>query len=551
MTSSKTGHLATGRARPTSHPDWQRIADSLTHLAPLLSGRDDVQVVIAPGAAGRAPGSFNTRTAVIELDADVCFVGTDPATIRVADLRDHRRYPCALGVFAHECAHAAHTRWRVGRAWPVPVVLAAMMLDDLRIEAAQIRRRPLDRTWLRAASLKLDVPGLRQTGTRAMGLWQAAAAAALCLGRVDAGVLDRTDPDITASKAALQRALGPELYEPLEAVWRAALAVADTDGAAMGRLGRAWCRLLTDPATVIAASSEARQADLADAVEQAADALAEAAINPFPSGGSASYEDPISDLFAYTRPPAKTRPPTAEEKSAATRLARAMAQAAQPPREATVVDTEVPPGRLNMRGALAGAAQRSAGAPVSAKPWRRTMRRRTPDPKIRIGIALDVSGSMHRFFTPAATAAWMLAQAAKRTGGTAAAATFGVWARALIAPGKVPAAIPVPELEWGTDHLDVAIDALDGVLGLGTPDQHARLLFLITDGGLTGSQLRPVADQCERLGRSGCSVIQITPDERGGLETCRVVEVTEPVASIQVITDAVTAALRDAARRSR
>lgn len=552
MTSSKTSHLATGRARPASHPTWAPVAKSLTNLAPLLSGRDDLRVVIAPGAAGPAPGSFNTRTAVIELDADVCFAGTDPNTIRIADLRDHQRYPCALGVFVHECAHAAHTRWRPGRTWPAPVALAAMMLEDLRCEAAQIRRRPLDRTWLQAASLKLDVPDLRKTGPRAIGLWQAAAAAALCLGRVDAGVLDGTVPDITAAKAALRRALGKGLYESLEAIWRQALGVADTDKAAMGRLGRAWCRLLTRPAAVIAASSKERQAELAAAVGQAAEVLTEAAVDPFPpGGGGASFEDPISDLFAYTRPPTKTHPPTAEQKSAATRLARAMAQAAQPPREATVVDSEAPPGRLNMRGALAGAAQKAAGAPVTAKPWRRTVRRRAVDPKIRVGIALDVSGSMNAFVAPAVTAAWMLAHAAKRTGGTAAAATFGINARALIPPGKVPAQIPVPDLEWSTDHLDIVIDALDRALGLGTSSEHARLLFLITDGGLTGSQLRPVADQCEQLIQAGCAVIQIGPEHSWELEVCRMAEVADPVASLTLITQTATTALRDAARRSR
>lgn len=554
MMHNHTSHTATGQAPKASHPAWARIADDLTEIAPLLAGRDDLTVIVAPGAAGPAPGRFGLHDKVIELDADLCFTGLDPATVTLTDLYDHHRYPCALGVFAHECAHAAHTRWRPDHSWPGPVVGAAFMLEDLRIEAAQIARRPLDRLWLRSASLKLDVPDLRQSVPRALGLWRAAAAAAVCLGRVDAGILSSTDSGIDTARTAFQDALGKALYEELETIWRQALTVADTDAASMHALGAAWCQRLTAPATVLAAASDERQQQLAEATHLAAESLADAALSLLFVGGSAgvqSSEPPPSDLFAYTPPPKRTRPPTGTEKATAARLARALTDAARRPRTTTAVDAETPPGRLNMRGALAGAAQRAAGAPVTAKPWKRTVRKRTPDPAARIGIALDVSASMDTFFAPATAAAWMLARAAKRTGGNAAAATFGERARTLIPPGKVPAGIPQPGLEFSTDHLNVVIDALDTALGLGTPDQHARLLFMITDGGLTGSQLRPVADQCERLVQAGCAVIQIGPEHSWGLEACRTVEVADPVASLTLITQTATTALRAAVRRSR
>jgi len=546
---SNTKHLSNARASARSHPKWARVADGLTDLAPLLCGRDDVRVVVAPGAAKGAPGMFNIATAVIELDADVCFEGIDPATINLADLRDHIRYMEGLGAFCHECAHAEHSRWIPGSSWPGPVVVAAFILEDLRIEAAQIRRRPLDLAWLRAASLKLDVPDLRRTRPRAFGLWRAAAAAALCLGRVDAGILDPADPNIGRVRKAFVRALGKDLFAALETIWQQALTVADTDGPMMGALGAAWCRLLCASNTVIAAASDERQQALAAATDMAAAVLVDAAAaSPTGSGGE-SFERPISDLFAYTRPPAISHPATGQARAAATRLAQALAEAAQPPREPTVVNTVTPPGKLNMRGALAGAAQRAAGAPVTAKPWRRAVRRRQPNPAVKVGIALDVSGSMDVFFAPAATAAWMLAFAAKQTGGMAAAATFGQRVRTLIAPGKVPAAIPVPELEWGTDHLDIVIDALDGALGLAKPDQHARLLFLITDGWLAHSQIPPVAEQCDKLRQAGCEVIQIGPAQSIALEACRFVEVADPIASLHMIIQTAATALRDAARR--
>src|SRR5690606_2694230 len=248
-------------------------------------------------------------------------------------------------------------------------------------------------------------------------------------------------------RTALQDALGKGLYEELETIWSRALTIADTDAASMHALGAAWCKLLTAPATVLTAASDKRQQQLAEAAHLAAEVLADAAVPLLFTGGGAggpSSMPPPSDLFAYTTPPKRTRPPTGAEKATAARLTRALTEAARRPRTATAVDTEAPPGRLNMRGALAGAAQRAAGAQVTAKPWKRTVRKRTPDPAARIGIALDVSASMDAFFAPATAAAWMLARAAKRTGGKAAAATFGERARALIPPGKAPTGIPQP-----------------------------------------------------------------------------------------------------------
>jgi hypothetical protein len=552
MLNNKTGHLTGGRAHSASHPDWAQIAEDLTDISPLLTGRDDITVHISSRLTGESAGRFRPDANVIELDADRCFPDIPPTTVRLTNMADHARFPRALGVFAHMCSHAAHTRWRPGPDWPGPVRHAAALLEDLRAEAAHLARRRVDWAWLRAAPLVFDVPDLTELAQPAIGLWQAASAAALCLGRIDTGLLDATDPLVSEAQEALTGALGPRLFEELAAIWGQALTVADTDTAAMEGLARAWCAQLTEPNEVVNASSVARQDELARAVWLAADALEAAAPLPLPLIGTGSTSTPpCSDLFAYTAPPRDTRAATGPERSAATRLAKALATAGRRPRTATTVHTQAPPGRLNMRGGLAGAAQRAAGVPVTAKPWKRTVRKHLPDPAASVGIALDVSVSMGPFFAPATTAAWMLARAAKQTGGKAAAATFGLRVRTLIAPGKVPDRIPEPDIEWGTNHLDVVIDALDTALGLGKSGPHARLLFLITDGWIGPHQRWTVMDQCERLQQAGCAVIQITPDLAGQLEFCRPVEVTDPLDALNVITEATVAELRAAARRER
>jgi hypothetical protein len=68
-----------------------------------------------------------------------------------------------------------------------------------------------------------------------------------------------------------------------------------------------------------------------------------------------------------------------------------------------------------MRGALAADAQRAAGAVPTAQPFTRTTRRSVPTPPLRIRIVCEVSGSMVEFAGTVASAAWILAHAARHT----------------------------------------------------------------------------------------------------------------------------------------
>jgi hypothetical protein len=56
---------------------------------------------------------------------------------------DRERYPALWGVLVHEAAHTDHTRWKMpaGSA----EVSAALLLEESRIEAAHLTRRPGDR----------------------------------------------------------------------------------------------------------------------------------------------------------------------------------------------------------------------------------------------------------------------------------------------------------------------------------------------------------------------------------------------------------------------
>jgi hypothetical protein len=242
-----------------------------------------------------------------------------------------------------------------------------------------------------------------------------------------------------------------------------------------------------------------------------------------------------------------TRAPLAPERTAARHLARALSTAGVRDRTATKSRSVVPPGRLRMRGAMTADAQRAAGAIPTAEPFTRTTRATVPAPPLRIGIACDVSGSMENFAGPVASAAWILAEAARHTAVPATTATviFGYHVRPITRPGHTPAQVTEFDTNDGEHHIDTAISALDGALNLSRPDA-ARLLVIISDGCFEDDTKIPGQKMLDRLRASGCAVLWLEPDEPGNEPMCgaTVHTLTDPTTTARAIGQAATAALR-------
>ena len=242
---------------------------------------------------------------------------------------------------------------------------------------------------------------------------------------------------------------------------------------------------------------------------------------------------------------AGTREPTEEEKAAARRLARALRNATIGQRAAVTTTSPTPPGRLKMRQAMAGAAQRAAGALPTAEPFTRTTRRRVPAPPLKVAIACDVSGSTMLFTGPAASAAWILARATTTIpAATAAAVTFGDTARAVTWPGHAPARVTTFTATACYEDFRSAIDALDGALGLSRPGA-ARLLVIISDGQYKDTQHADGQARITRLAAAGCGILWLAPDQPGNQPTtgARVITLADPAATTTAIATATTRAL--------
>lgn len=568
------------RPRPQA-AQWLRISAALGERLPELAGREDVIVTCDHGTRSGAPAAFYPDLAQLEIDAGL-FAPLRPATIHPTQVGDEARYPVAWGAFTHEAAHAAHSRWSTPPALRGTALdAAAQLLEEARAEKAHLDRRPGDRGFLRAAVQSLVLPDF--TAQTPTDPWQAGAAAGLILARRDAGILD---PDETQPlHDAVTAILGPDLLDTLAAIWTAAHATADDDAPAMMSHAQAWCQALgaSPDAPQPTPAPTARRGELADvigkvtaavaaneAASQAAQARASAAQTSrarakaaqaaharqtaeiaskvfTPGARPFTPESQRSKSRSAASPVTGTRPPTAGEKAAAGRLARALRAAAYRERTITVTSSAVPPGRLSMRGALARDAQKAAGAVPSAQPWIRTQRRQGPTPPLRVGIAVDVSGSMSAAAAPIASAAWIVAKAAALTDPDSRTATIA-YRRALTAitaPGRTPARVTEFDADGGGHSLAEAADALTAALDLNTPGT-GRLLVIASDGHYRPDEATRAADRISALRTTGCAVLWLSfePDPRP-LPGTTLLELADPAKAATAIGKAATAALAD------
>jgi hypothetical protein len=586
---------AIGAAVFPARPEWLTLSAALADEVPVIADREDLLVSIAPGAGGGAPACFYPTRALIEVDGT--HLAVDPATVNPADLSDRPRYGATWGLLTHECGHAKHTAWNPPKGTPPGIAEAALLLEEPRMEAAQVRRRPDDRHWLRTSARDVILADLNPPAdpTRApqMTTPDAARAAALLLARVDGGILTRAE--VAPLARVVEDVLGADTLGKLRAVWRTALRTADDDGDTMLDLGRQWCEIVgTDPndpdpgsagtpngsgtsstsgapspsggssgdtpapsplAGAIAAAlgnvaakvarekapeDPAARATTARAAESAAaNTAARAARSVFSGSSGTRYGETAT---------AGTRPPTDEERTAARVLARALTTAGVRDRVAVKTTSILPPGRLRMRGALAADAQRAAGAFPTAEPFTRTTRTPVPTPPLRLAVACDVSGSMKWARAHVASAAWILADAARHTTvpTQTASVIFGHKVRPITRPGKAPATVTEFEANDNWEDIPTALDALDGALGLSVPGA-ARLLVIVSDGDFRTQPRRDGQRKLDRLRATGCAVLWLTTSASDTpLNGATVHRLTDPATAARAIGRAATTALHAA-----
>ncbi len=559
----------TRHARPKG--GWMELSAAMTREVEEVSGRWDVIVRIAPKAGQGAPACFMHPRATMEINGNYY---TDApgnpdrdAPVRGTDFLDHAektRHGEAWGLFTHEAAHSQHTRWthEVDEEKVAAVVLsAALVLEESRIEAAQLRRRPQDKEWLRRSALMarhhhveewLKVPGGSSDDAVAAQKSWAFSVAGLVLSRADAGDLEESE--VADMRSRVKALIGAPLLEKLQAVWQQAQVTDDKDTKAMLALGKEWARL-----TELDITSKARATGMLGGYRGPG--------KPKPGEGEGKGEDekegeqPVetegdkqeaampkgiaerrpwrvgernarSDLNAAKKKMEKERTighgpgsgatgggimgwrrPAADERAAARELTRKLQRAMFRERAETSISSYVPPGHLSMRAAISAEADKDQGLPPSAEPFRRSEFHNTPTPPLRIGVGLDVSGSMGVEAPYIGIAGWVIARAASMV--PDARCMLVTFADRKVKPVLFPRESPdlVPQLEAvdaGDECIGDAVASLDVMLGLSRPGA-ARLLVLITDDHITQSGQAPkAAMHARRMIASGCHILWLT-----------------------------------------
>lgn len=248
-----------------------------------------------------------------------------------------------------------------------------------------------------------------------------------------------------------------------------------------------------------------------------------------------------------SNPVTGTRRPTTAEQSAASRLSRALRAAAYRERTEERTTSPTPPGRLNMRAALARDAQRAAGSVPTAEPFTHTRRRNSPTPPLRVGIAVDVSGSMRAACAPVASAAWIVARAAALTDPDSLTATIAYdrHLTALTRPThRAPERVTTFDANGGHHNLGDAIDALDHGLELSRPGA-GRLLVIVTDARYGSDETAQAVTRVKQLTTAGCAVLQLTLTvESHHLPGTTLLHLPQPSSAPAAIATAATDAIR-------
>jgi hypothetical protein len=222
--------------------EWIRVSAETGEYLRDLSGREDLIAVVEPGAGQGNLAVYVPEMAHVEVDSDKCAEGVAPADISMTTEVARLRHPAFAGAAIHEGGHAMVSKWTLDQSPEKrAVVKAALLLEESRMEKFLLAKHPEQRVFLRASFADL----VRTDTTKIETVHHAARTAALCMARVDAGVL--AEAEMTDLKAELIDVLGEALYNDLRAVWLDAHRVTNHgDQAAMEALGQRWVDLLPE-----------------------------------------------------------------------------------------------------------------------------------------------------------------------------------------------------------------------------------------------------------------------------------------------------------------
>jgi len=559
------GHIKISATRAENTPsEWLPIGARIGDLVNTWAGRTDIVPYVGPGAGGPTAACFNPVLAEVEVNIEAAF-GKNLTPEMIGDLSKRDTlfdWPRASGAIFHEALHARYSRYSIEAAQKELSQFefnAFMSLEESRIEKHGVDNFPANRVFLRACALDLVLQDYYEKAEKdpssISGVRAVAGLAALTCARADAGSLDMDD--ITEIKTIVVDTLGEEVYSALREIWIKFQSHDNhTDPRYLYELAREWEKILSelskergeDQQNGTQGGSEILML-VDEVINEIKEAIEEAASNVAISSNDEvqdqeqkedwqqvvdmrsksarqrrEHEQVAHDVFSASTGESmhtgsasvlkEVRYPTPAERAAAVKISQILEKAKYRERDETEIQSILPPGRLRTRAVVQQAAYKAQGSMMNAEPWNRTMRRHTDDPTLKVGVMVDISGSMSAAMEPMAATAWAMSEAARRVQGRCAMVYYGAGVFPTLKPGQHLDQVKVYTAPDPTEKFDKAFKSLDGSLSL-LSGTGARLLVVVSDGVYTDTELDRAKHWIRECDRNGVAVLWLSYSGEG------------------------------------
>jgi hypothetical protein len=568
------GHLLDGRDRFEKTPTgWLKFGQQVGEVCNTWADRDDIVAFVGEGAGqGIATACWAPASAEMELNVRQAF-GEGITPDLVADFTErstHFDHPAVAGATLHEAMHARHTRFPLNEMFDLrrkkktfAVSYLIEWFEETRIESRGVRHWPRNRSFLRACALKLSLsdPDEVEENFKMADPMSLSKLMLLSLARVDAGVLEADD--VKKIRDVMVGAFGEDLLADLRQIWVAAQAWdRDDDVRGLRRLAERWVKLMedaghnTEPEVVKQPGSgspgeegEEGSGGMAGAITEATEAMEDAAEETEIAAGQEANEQAgeerdeaateaaaeaakerknadeamrkvfgagtaDTDKRATSSKLVRERKPTPNERAAAVIISRELEKARYRDRYQTKHRSQLPPGRMSGRGAMLRDIQRDQGSPVTAEPFTVRRRHHVEDPRLRMGLATDVSGSMSKAMEPMAVTNYVLGEAGYRIDAQVASVYYGDSVFPGLRVGQRLDTVRIMRANDSTERFNIAFKALNGAVDLLDPAGGARLLVIVSDMIYTAVEVPHLKRWVRRCNESGCAVLVLPASGR-------------------------------------
>jgi hypothetical protein len=568
------------------NPEWYAVGSQIAQLANGVAGRYDLVGLASPEAGSNAPACFKPAIAEIEVNTDIAFgFGIKPEQIGDINERSTQyEFPKATGAVIHEAFHARFSQWSLEDAYKAlkqDEYESLVLLEEARIEAQGVALDSRYRAFLRASAMEIVIADFESAEVAQSDVTSISSLVGLVHGRIIGGVLERDEVQEVCE--VIEDYLSLEVVEKLSDILKEFIV---HDGHSnlepVYPLAIEWARIVRELAQKQdeeegkgkgeGSDSSDGEGSVGEAIKKLLEKLQEASEGVAVANYSElsdqeeseewkeevkSRADSAKELREHTKiaqevfgkgtgPMATTRTssrlvearkPTAQERISAVKVASALERAKYRERDVVEVRSIVPGGRLRTRSAIQNEAHKAMGMQPTAQPWRKRVRKTTDEPTLKVGVMVDISGSMHTAMEPMAVTAWVMSEATRRVQGKCAMVYYGNDVFATLKAGQSLTDVTVYTAPDGTEKFDKAFKALNGELGLLDGDG-AKLLVVVSDGVYTYDELRDARKWVSECERNGVAVVWLPFD--GGADARKILSGTsfEPLVGITEPTEA-------------